>query len=1807
MKKLLLAILMAFISTCVSNAQSIELILQPGEEGKDAIIGNFSPDNNYEFYKNFMTTAWTNGGVPIINRSLIQFDFSTIPGGAHITEAKLSLYFAYNNSTNEHCDEAGSNECVLSRINEDWDESTVTWNTQPTYTSDNEVILPHSIDPNQDYENIDVTALVQDMFEFGNYGFFFKLKNESYYRRMTFGSGDNDDVFTHPKLVIYYTMETGSIPDVPTDLSVSEDTPLNIDLNWTDNATNESNYIIERSEGTNTYYQPIDTLPANTTNSIITEDILNKTRYYFRVKAVDANGYYSYSDEISLITGSINISDGDTTINSKYYFDSGVNLPYNSHESFVQTISPEITGKILKIKFNTFSLSSGDELKIYDGSSISSPLLKTCTGTNLPDSLIATNTEGTFTFKFTSDGDILKNQGWEAYIYSINRAYPPHNLVSTFNSADSIKFSWADTISIETGFEIQKSINGGNFSTIHTTTENIVEFTDSNNIYTGTEYAYRIRTLTEEVYSSWSETLNVLTPGPAAPTNLLAESSNDTTVVLSWTDNSDNETGFIIERSLNSESGFTKISEVLSDITTYSDTVLTFNTEYYYRVRAYLSTDSSQYTSTVHIFAGAIIMDNLDITRCHYYLLDPGGLGNYPNSLNKTMTLNPAEVGKSIKLSFESFYLENGWDKLYVYNGTSVSDPLIGTFTGNSIPDSINATNTSGSLTLKITSDASYTYSGFKILVNCIGLPDKATDLNAIDIKSHEITFGWTDNSLDETGFSIYKSEELNGNYTLVESVDADIVQYTDINLNTGKTYYYKLRTIGTEGYTDFSDTLQVKTTGPLAPSGLSAISNNDTTVNLTWIDNSDNETKFIIERSLEESTGFEFIDSVGIDSSEYFDSSLVFNTTYYYRVFAVSGQDSSEYANTASVLTGAVLMDNTTITRCDYYLLDPGGLNNYSNDENKTIVLEPAVNGTKVKLDFESFYLHNNYDFLYVYDGSSTSDPLLATLTGSSLPANIIASNSNGILTLKFTSNGYTTYSGFKIHVGCFDIPEKPSELSLIDAATNSISVNWTDNSDNELEFLIYKSLLENGSFSIIDTTLENVNTYTDEGLISGTTYYYSVRASGVDGISNFSDTLTATTTGPLAPSDLIAISIGSTSNKVSWADNSNNEDVFIIERSLNESSDFAQIATTNANINWYNDEGLTFDTEYFYRVKAYIAEDSSEYTLAASARAGHVVLDNDYLYSCNYYLLDPGGYNNYENSLDKTVKLFPTFAGDKVKISFNVFDLEYSWDKLYVYDGSLVTDPLVATLTGNTIPDPIWATNSEGALTLRFVSDNSITREGFIANVNCIILPVTPSDLNLTSATKNSLNISWTDNSDNETGFIVYRSLSESGNFEAIVTVNENTTSFIDENVDISTYYYYKVRALSTEAYSDYSNLLTAKTRGVKTPTNLTAMSTISNTAVLNWIDNSTDETGFIVERSLLENTEFNKINTVNADETEYTDNSVEFDKNYQYRVMAINLTDSSEYSNVAVATIGSYAMNNEDISRCNFYLLDPGGVEDYSNSDEKWVTLTPSETGKVIKLNFVEFDLGDDNDSLIILNGNSSGNLLNEFNHSSNPDSLWANNSEGQLYLKFSSNATVNASGFKIYVGCVDALYAPTNMIGMGTYSDSLKIGWTDNSSNESGFELYRSLTAEDNYEFVKLTESNVTSVVDINLTTNTTYYYKVRAINSEIYTEFSNVLTVSTIASAIEDQINDLVYSIYPNPTNDKMNIQMSNKYVGKVNIEIYSTSGSLLVKKVFEKTNNELLETINLHNLPNGIYILNLSFKDKKIVNQIIKN
>src|SRR5207249_10546019 len=118
-------------------------------------------------------------------------------------------------------------------------------------------------------------------------------------------------------------------------------------------------------------------------------------------------------------------------------------------------------------------------------------------------------------------------------------------------------------------------------------------------------------------------------------------------------------------------------------------------------------------------------------------------------------------------------------------------------------------------------------------------------------LSSSQVLLNWTDNSATETGFRIERSPVTNTNYTEIATVGANVISFTDSGLSEASTYWYRVRAYNTYTTSDYSNERQVTTLHdiPAAPSGLQITSLLSNQVNLSWTDNSGNESGFKIQR----------------------------------------------------------------------------------------------------------------------------------------------------------------------------------------------------------------------------------------------------------------------------------------------------------------------------------------------------------------------------------------------------------------------------------------------------------------------------------------------------------------------------------------------------------------------------------------------------------------------------------------------------------------------------------------------------------------------------------------------------------------------------------------------------------------------------------------------------------------------------------------------------------------------------------------------------------------------------------------------
>lgn len=163
----------------------------------------------------------------------------------------------------------------------------------------------------------------------------------------------------------------------------------------------------------------------------------------------------------------------------------------------------------------------------------------------------------------------------------------PTNLAASAGTPISIDLTWDDNSTNETGFEIERSLDDVDYTLIHTTGADETSYTDVG-LSPNTLYYYRVRAVNAITQSSYSTADSETTPTslPGTPTDLVATTISASEIDLTWTDNATGENGYSIERSID-DVDYAEIADISPNSESYSDTGLTADTLYYYRVRIY--------------------------------------------------------------------------------------------------------------------------------------------------------------------------------------------------------------------------------------------------------------------------------------------------------------------------------------------------------------------------------------------------------------------------------------------------------------------------------------------------------------------------------------------------------------------------------------------------------------------------------------------------------------------------------------------------------------------------------------------------------------------------------------------------------------------------------------------------------------------------------------------------------------------------------------------------------------------------------------------------------------------------------------------------------------------------------------------------------------------------------------------------------------------------------------------------------------------------------------------------------------------
>jgi len=414
---------------------------------------------------------------------------------------------------------------------------------------------------------------------------------------------------------------------------------------------------------------------------------------------------------------------------------------------------------------------------------------------------------------------------------------------------------------------------------------------------------------------------------PQAPSNLVSALIDNTNVVLNWSDNSDNEDNFVLERRVSGQN-WQALATLGSDVVSYEDATLEIGVNYDFRVKATNASGSSSYTNEV----SAMRIDRTDIgaqmlvdncSSCHgtdgvsigdgiptiagfdaTYLTE--NMQAYRDGTRAGTMMGRIATGYSDEhIELMSEYLE---DQTFVAATQTVDDDLVKL--GRKIHDeNCTVCHTDNGASLNTGSRLAGQWKTYLYAAMKSYMEEDASQIPAVmlsQLQNMETQYGenaleaiaefYAANPDDTTGYD----DSDNGGGTDDGTGDGsgggdggtddgtgDGSGGGDGGTDDGTGDGSGGGDGGTDDGTGDGSGNGGNTTAPTAPSGLSATVVDNELVNLAWIDNSDNETGFTVQRMGIADSEWGDVASVAAGATSYQDASVVAGQQYQFRIVA--------------------------------------------------------------------------------------------------------------------------------------------------------------------------------------------------------------------------------------------------------------------------------------------------------------------------------------------------------------------------------------------------------------------------------------------------------------------------------------------------------------------------------------------------------------------------------------------------------------------------------------------------------------------------------------------------------------------------------------------------------------------------------------------------------------------------------------------------------------------------------------------------------------------------------------------------------
>jgi hypothetical protein len=642
------------------------------------------------------------------------------------------------------------------------------------------------------------------------------------------------------------------IDDVPS-LSTPTTAPANlvaraasntaVDLVWDDTTSNEAEFVIQRKQGTGAYVTIGTTGGGNEYYNFSTHGFFNDTgltpgqTYTYQVQAKNGAGTTAWSASASVTL---------PTSSGQAPYRSSPTAPHKLVTSRVDAEDFDIGGSGLGYTDNT----TGNYSNLYRRADVD-------IGTNANEYFVGWNSTGE----------------WTAYTLSVPTTGTYNLVFSQSRSADGGTFQIEQNGVAVTG-PIQILGTGNPFTFTTRTIEGIQLTADADRSPQGPS-VFTIRILSTPSGSGEAGNLDwfrfdLVGQSVAAPSNLLAPTVQSNSVQLTWDDSGTAGVTYRVERKQGTGAWATLTSGIAAGTETYTDTTVAASTAYTYRVIAVSATLGESPASnerSVATPAGTVSTTTLN-PSADTYVRSGTATTNYGTATDILAKLATGNNHREAYIRFDVSSLSgspssiilrvNGWRNSLLSNEQPLPFNVIG------------MTNTTWS-------ESTTTYSNKPDLT---GNPVVGTIVADVQ-----------ENKWYEVDVTSYVQQRIAAGATAVSFAVVGTQNNSDSNLYI----------ISNEGGTN-KPQLVVQTSAPAqvpaAPSGLTA-SVSGTTVNLSWTDNSSNETGFVVERANNSTfTGKTRLSAVTATNR----TDQPGPGTWYYRVVAVNAAGDSAVSNTQSV-----------------------------------------------------------------------------------------------------------------------------------------------------------------------------------------------------------------------------------------------------------------------------------------------------------------------------------------------------------------------------------------------------------------------------------------------------------------------------------------------------------------------------------------------------------------------------------------------------------------------------------------------------------------------------------------------------------------------------------------------------------------------------------------------------------------------------------------------------------------------------------------------------------------------------------------